>query len=299
MQKIEYTFELLPVEQVHEDPDQPRDKNNVNIDTDPLLASLQNIGIQEPISVSKVNEDEYLIIDGHRRFKCAGILGWKHLLCRVYPALPREDLEIIRYETQNNGRSWKPEERAKAIAKISRESHKSNKEIAEILHVSETTVSNCILNYQENSGYQKLMEENKIPSSYHTEFRKLKKKIRAVKKVDEQGNILKSYTIDQIHLIIFERVKERVIDSAKDLRTLGKIFKRAHANEDQLVRFLGDPDMTVDELKQHTLQNGVSLYIEDFLEIIAKNQQQQIPFSIHERRGLDRLKELLGKIPSA
>lgn len=295
----DYTFELLPIGQIQEDPDQPRDKNNVNIGTDPLLASLENIGIQEPISVSKVSDSQHLIIDGHRRFKCANILGWKELLCRVYPALPREDLEIIRYETQNNGRSWKPEERAKAIAKISQESRKSNKEIAEILHVSETTVSNCILNYQKNSEYQKLMEEHKILSSYQTEFRKLKSKIRAINKADEQGKIIKTYEVEQIQLIIFERFKDHVINSSKDLRTLGRIFKRAHANEGQLVRFLEDKDMTVEELKQHTLQNGVSLYIENFLEIIARNQQQQIPFSIHERRGLDRLKDLLNKIPSA
>lgn len=299
MKKYEYTFDLLPIEQVHEDPDQPRGKNNVNIGTDPLLASLDSMGIQEPISVSKIGDGDYLIIDGHRRFKCAGILGWKHLLCRVYPALPRADLEIIRYETQNNGRSWKPEERAKAIAKISQESRKSNKEIAEILHVSETTVSNCILNSQENSAYQELMDTHKIPPSYQTEFRKFKPKIRAVKKVDKDGNVLKTYEIDAIQLIIFERVKDRVIDSSKELRALGKIFKRAYANEDQIVRYLENKDMTVDELKQHTLQNGVSLYIENFLEILAKNQQEQIPFSIHERRGLDRLKELLDKIPSA
>lgn len=279
-------FKILSLESIDEDPKQPRQNYGTDGDNNRLLLSLKEIGIQQSIAVMQGKDGRFTIIDGHRRYRCAKKLGWKEIICVVYPKMDREQLEVVRYELQNNRRPWKPSERSEVIARLSLETGKNNKEIARLLHISETTVSNSVLLHNEENDYQKLLQEYGVPISYRMEFRKLRSKLRPI------GN----HDVPDIIKIVVERVKHHVISNSKDLRQLGRMFLRAHTNQEALIRFLSNPDMTVEELRHSATMSGLSAYIEELSEKIAANLQMGIPFTPQEKVAVKRLEDLLKQI---
>lgn len=66
----------VPLDQIHANPDQPRrDFDQESLEE--LAESLREIGIIQPITLRKINEGDYQIIAGERRFRAAGIAGLK------------------------------------------------------------------------------------------------------------------------------------------------------------------------------------------------------------------------------
>jgi len=278
-------FETLPLEQIEEDPNQPRSSVNTDGDRDRLLVSIKAIGLQQPLAVMRLKGDKYKLIDGHRRYRCAKELGVKDVPCHVYPELPVGEMERVRYEVQNNRRPWKPLERADALARIKKVTGKGSKEIAELLFVSETLVSNSLKLNKQREDYKKLMEQYDLPISYQVEFVKLLPKLRPIEE----------FEIDEIVSILFEKVGYKIIGSAKDFRTLGRIFLRATINKKHILEFLKDPDMTVKALELDTIQSGFSLQIEKVVEKVHERKSKDSTFSQKEEVLLRELqKELQG-----
>lgn len=282
-------FKELALDQLVEDPKQPRESFNTDGDKNRLMLSLKELGIQQPIAVMPVKKDGaviYQIIDGHRRFRCAHEINLKTVPCRIYNNLDDGEMERVRFELQNNRRLWKPLERASALANYKKASGiETNKEAAEKLFISETLFSNSLKLGQLKSEYKQLMDEYNIGPSYRIEFVKLYPKLR----------IIKEFTMEAIIQTLFERVSHRVIRSSKDFRTLGRIFLRATANEAQIHRFLSDPDMPVSDLEQSTIQSGFSLWLEQSIKKIKANEKANESFSAPERGLLLELQKVLNK----
>jgi ParB/RepB/Spo0J family partition protein len=285
--KYPFAFEELPLQKVERDPDQPRKNFGTDDDENRLLLSIEEYGIQQPLVVSQ-KDDRYIILDGHRRYICAQKLGFDTVPCRVYPKLPVGQFETLRYEIQNNRRPWKPFERAEALKTIKEAMHfENNKQLAEHIHLSEASVSNSIQLAREKTTFLEMMVSYGLSEAYQVEFIHLKAKLRRIK--NEVVDVTK---------LLFKKVQDRVIRSAKDFRKFGKIFSRATANEEQIYKFLTDPDMTVNELSQRTVQSGRSLLVEQLIREIANTRQKGVSFSSQEKTSLKHLYELLEKVLS-
>lgn len=284
--KYGYTFAEIPVEKIERDSNQPRRDFGTDGDTNRLLRSIKQQGIENVIVVSEYEPGRYIIIDGHRRYICAQKLGFTHVPCRIYPKLTNAELEARRYEIQNNRRPWKPMERSEALERIKTEAgFSSNKQLAEHLGITESVVANSLQLRKQKMDYIELMERYDLSESYRVEFVRLKPKLRKIK----------DHEVDQIITNLFDRIKHKVIKNSKELRKLGSIFLRARANEEELVRFLDDPDMTIHELEQRTLQSGFSLHIEELINTISSKRTNGIAFSSQEKAFLEQLKELLNQ----
>lgn len=276
----------LPIDQVQEDVHQPRKSFGTDGDKNRLLLSLKEVGMQQPITVKKA-ESGYIIVDGHRRYKCATELGWKVIPCRVLDDLTAAEIEKVRFEVQNNRRPWKPLERADSLARIKNlAGFRSNKELAEHLYLSETLVCNSLQLHNQKEDYRKLMDKYDLAESYRVEFVKLLPKLRPIRQ----------FTINEIIESLFQRVHHRVIQTSKDYRTLGRIFLRATANEDMIYAFLSDSDMTVGELERHTIQSGFALWIEHVIQKTTSMAQQGTSFTAKEHLYLRELRDLLNKV---
>lgn len=281
-----FTLKELPVDQVEEDDDQPRRDFGIDGDQNRLLVSIKRHGILNPITVSEVEKDRFIIIDGHRRYRCAKNLGFEIVSCRVYPRLDPLEFETLRFEMQNNLRRWRPLERSNALARLkSTNNFKSNRELAEYLGLSETIVANLLQLRELNFDYIDLMNKYELTEAYQVEFIRLKPKIRKIR----------NFEISEIIENLFERVKNKVIKSAKGFRKLGRIFLRATANEEELHQFLSDKDMTIDELEQRTLQSGFSLHIEQLIQQVSSRLQKGTKFDDQEKAFLERLRTLLNE----
>lgn len=277
----------LPIDQIHEDVNQPRKNFGTEGDKNRLLLSLREIGLQQPITVKKKGQDSYLIVDGHRRYKCAIEMAWKTIPVRILDELTAAQIEKVRFEMQNNRRPWKPLERADALARIKElAGFGTNKELAGHLYLSETLVSNSLKLRGQKEDYKKLMDTYDLSESYRVEFVKLLPKLRQIREWDTPAIIE----------TLFQRVQHRVIQTSKDFRTLGRIFLRATANEDMIHLFLKDPDMTVAELERHTIQSGFALWIEQVIQKTSTMAQNGTPFTAKELVYLKELRDLLNKV---
>lgn len=284
--KYGYTFLEIPVDKIQRDVNQPRRDFGTEGDTNRLLLSIEQYGIENPISVSELEDGRYIIIDGHRRYICAQKLGYEQVPCRVYPKLSNAELETRRYEIQNNRRSWKPMERSEALERIKAEmGFSSNRLLADHLGITEAVVANSLQLRKQKMDYIELMERYDLSESYRIEFVRLKPKLRKIRNVE----------VDDIIINLFNRIQHKVIKNAKELRKLGSIFLRATANEEELARYLVDPDMTVHELEQRTLQSGFSLHIEQLIKGISQKRAEGVAFSSQEKAFLEQLKKLLNE----
>ena len=281
-----YIFKELPLGQIQRDPDQPRRDFGTEGDENRLLVSLKNYGIEQPITVSIIEDNRYIIIDGHRRYICAQKLGFATVPCRIYPKLTPGELESRRFEMQNNRRQWRPMERSDALERIKTAmGFQTNKELAHYLGMAEVMVANSLQLRKQKLDYMELMEKYDLPESYRIEFIRLKPKIRKIKDTE----------VDEIIVKLFDKVQHKVIRNSKEFRKLGKIFERATANEEELHHFLSDPDMTVHELDQRTLQSGFSLLIEKLIQAVGSKRREGTAFSSQEKDFLAQLRDLLNK----
>lgn len=244
----------LPIEQIERDQHQPRkglkDEGN---EESRLLHSIREIGVQQPLTVMKVEENRYIIIDGHRRYICMKNLGKKTVPCRIIAKLPKGELERLRFEIQNNRKEWRPLERSDALERIKDEKgFKTNRELANFLGMSEPLICLSLKLRKQTMENIGLMERYQLPETYRVEFLRLQPKLRKIGDIEA----------DIITEILFQKVKSGVLKNAKAFRKLRKIFLKAHMNEQQIHEFLTNPDATVEDLEKRTVQAGPSVLVE-------------------------------------
>ena len=278
-------FKELPLEHIEPDSNQPRKLEYATPrDKEKLMNSIKQFGLEEPLMVTEIEDNRYLIIDGHRRYDCLKDLGVKSIICQIYPKLNEGELHLRRYEKQNNRRAWKPQEKSNALHSIKTSLNlKTINELAELISLSRTVVSNSLQLREQKLEYLQVMEKYELTEAYRLEFIRLRPKLRRVKK----------YEVHDIIKIIFEKVKHKVIRSSKDFRKIAKVFARAAANEEEIIEFLSDPDTTVAALDLKTIQSGFSLHIEQLIQEISAKRKSGTPFSSKEEIQLLELKKLL------
>lgn len=284
-------FKELPLDQIEQDPDQPRKDFGVQGADDRLIVSFKEIGIQQPLVVLQVDPHRYKIIDGHRRHIAARELGLKSAPCRVYTKLAKGELERIRFEVQNNRRDWKPLERSEALNRIKEQKgFKSNKELAECLGLSTTLIHFSLKLREQTMEYLELMVKYELSDTYRVEFIRLKQKMRRIRDLE----------VSDITIILFEKVKNGIIKNAKEFRKLRKIFLRAHLNENELYEFLTNPDMSVENLELQTVQSGPSLLVEKLMIELGKIFQEGSDVPEQDASTYAQLRDfLLSKFPLA
>ena len=83
----------IPINQILPNPYQPRSAFPEE-EMKSLAQSMQENGLVQPITVERIDEHNYIIVDGGRRFEAAKTLGWKNIEAFVRESLkkPRERL---------------------------------------------------------------------------------------------------------------------------------------------------------------------------------------------------------------
>ena len=280
-------FQDLSLDQLECDPNQPRKDFGTEGDANALMQNIAEAGIEVALAVMVVAPDRYIILDGHRRYKCAQKLKLPTVPCRIYDKLSPAEVERKRYNIQNNRRPWRPLERSNAIERIKEAAGlRSEKEVAEFLGLS-ISVVNCSLRLRrEKMEYIEMMERYSLAQAYRDEFLKLRPKIFKIGK----------FEADDIIGIIFKKIEDGVITSSKDLRTLKRFFIRDAVNEDALEIFLSDPVMRVSQLERHAVQNGFSFLVDQLVKKIAESLQYGKEFTPQERPILVQLRDILNKV---
>jgi ParB/RepB/Spo0J family partition protein len=184
-------------------------------DQNRLLLSIQQYGIQQPLAVSEIQDNRYLILDGHRRYICAQKLGLTPVPCRIYPKLPVGHFESLRYEIQNNRRPWRPLEKAEALRSLKDLFRfENNQKLAEHIHMGESSIRSAMHLAKEKSIFLELMASYDLAESYQVEFVRLKPKLRKLRDL-EVDNMIKA---------LFMKVQAKAIRNSRDLEQSARFF---------------------------------------------------------------------------
>lgn len=154
----------IPLARVVPNPHQPR----LHFDQEKLAElakSIQAHGILQPLVVTRVDEQNYELIAGERRFQAAKTLGFK-----TVPALVREageqmklELAIIENVQRHN---LNPIEEAKAYARLVNEFSLSQEDVAEKMGKKRSTVANTLRLLHLPVEIQRAVAEGKISEGH-------------------------------------------------------------------------------------------------------------------------------------
>ena len=81
----------LSLDKIHVNPNQPRTNFDSN-QIDNLVVSIKELGIIQPITVRKINDDKYEIISGERRYRASKIANLESIPCYIKAVEDETDL---------------------------------------------------------------------------------------------------------------------------------------------------------------------------------------------------------------
>lgn len=281
-----FNFMELPLDVVEGDPNQPRKAFGLGAggDYNRLMKSILHYGIEDPIKVSEIEEGRYLIMDGHRRFACAKELKLEKVPCRIYPKMSDGEFETRRYEMQNNRRSWKPMEKANAIHKIKAEyRNATKKEIADLIGISQVHLFHFTELRDMRMEYLELMSEYNMKEYQRIAFMQLLPKLRKIQQ----------FEIDDIVKILFKKISDNVTYRASDFKDLSKIFANASLHEEEILNFLTEPLVTVNELYERAQLSGFSSQIKILIRELSIKKNLNIKLQEKEQNLFEELYRLM------
>lgn len=280
MEITDYQISQIPIELIQEDSNQPRKEFGTDGTENRLALSLKEIGIQQALVVRHDPEhDTYILLDGHRRYKCASQLfkeGHKQfatLPCKVYPSsLTEIESERIRFEIQNIRRPWLPLERADAINRIKNVTNWNSEKIADYLHMSRTVIGNSLELRDLQIPYLELMQKKELSEAFQIEMMRLKK---ALWKVGE-------FQPDDIFRDIIERKSTKIIRTAKEIRDVKKLFEAGIEYRDALETFFKDPVMRVSQLLRLAGRANLAITLRETIHSLRMKKTEGTPLSPKE-----------------
>lgn len=281
-----FKFLELPIDVIETDKNQPRKAFGLRAggDHNRLLKSIRYYGIEEPVKVSEIEEGRYVIMDGHRRFACAKELEFKKVPCRVYPKMNDGEFEARRYEMQNNRRGWRPIEKANAIHKIKTEyNNASEKEIADLIGMGQKTLFHFTEMRDMRMEYLELMSEHNLKEYQRVAFMHLIPKLRKIKQ----------YQVDDIVKILFDKINDNLLYRRSHFIDLAKVFSTASLNEDELLLFLTDPQISVMELSEMTQLSGISTQIRNLIRDLGVKKNLNVKLTEKEQIVFEDLYKLM------
>ena len=89
----------LSINKIHVNPNQPR-TNFDSKEIDNLVVSIKELGIIQPITVRKINDDKYEIISGERRYRASKLANLDSMPC--YIKAVENDTDLLKLSLVEN-----------------------------------------------------------------------------------------------------------------------------------------------------------------------------------------------------
>lgn len=157
-------LKLIPIEQLHRGKYQPRKEFDPEA-LQELADSLQSTGLLQPIIVRPLNENNYEIIAGERRWRAAQLAGWGEINCLINRFSNEQAAEaaaienIIRVDLN-------PIEEANAYQRLIEEFGYIHDEVAVAIGKSRVKITNTLRLLKLDPSLQKLIIENQLSEGH-------------------------------------------------------------------------------------------------------------------------------------
>lgn len=288
-------YELLPIENIDLDKDNPRIKQWIemygdNVTSEGISLALQatsgdnssssytalkesirnNQGIINPIIVNKKSDGNYIVIEGNTRlqiykeFKEKNPEGpWNKIICMIYENMAIEKIHAIRLQAHLVGaREWEPYSKAKYLYQLSKIDKMPISYIESHCGNKKSEIRTYIDAYEDMINSYKILCDEK---GFDIDPRDFSKFVEL-----QKGNVKQSLYVHQYNESNFSNwVIDRNIDNAQNVRFLPKIFKHRDATIEFLKSNITEAKKHLDvSSKTNKILEETSLY--DLMEIVIK-----------------------------
>ena len=212
-------------------PDQPR-RYFEQAALNELAGSLKQFGVLQPLIVVPLDDGNYRLVAGERRWRAAQIAGLTELPVIIREPAQLEELEIALIENVQRV-DLSPLEQAISIERLHQQFNLTYRQIAERLSKAETTVSNLVRLLQLPESARDALAENKISEGHARAILSLKAYPEAQEEL-LQNIIEKSWSVRQAEQFATtykqgvkkeEAVKERMATETPETKRLSKTLK--------------------------------------------------------------------------
>lgn len=286
MKELMQSFSRIKLSDIEPDRFQPRQDLGTEGERNRLTKSLKMYGLQTPFQVLERKGKKFLLIDGHRRYSCLTKMNIDSVQCLVYAQEHAAEIDILRHETQNNRRSWKPIERAYAYERLKRYFKVDDSELAKRLGVNTQILSSCMTIKEQHLSLISSMDRHSLSASFQREF------VRLFRHLDAIGQ----YQLEEVTEIILSKISSAVIKNCKELRTIGGAFARPLSNEVAILKFLNEKERTTQLLRRDSLLTSFALDIDRVVRELALRRENKLPYLGNEIDSLAKLKISLADI---
>ena len=141
--KIKTNSIQLSLNKIHVNPNQPR-TNFDSKEIDNLVVSIKELGIIQPITVRKINEDKYEIISGERRYRASKLANLESIPC--YIKAVENDTDLLKMSPVENVQrvDLDPIEIALTYERLINEYNLDIESISRLVGKDRSTISNYV-----------------------------------------------------------------------------------------------------------------------------------------------------------
>jgi len=136
------TINIIPIDQIVVNKQQPRHVFEEELITE-LAESIKTYGLIQPLTVRKINLNEYQIISGERRFRASQLAGLKELPVYIRTANDNEMLELALVENIQR-EDLNPIEIGISYQRLSDECGYTQEQLSERIGKKRSTISNYV-----------------------------------------------------------------------------------------------------------------------------------------------------------
>ncbi|MCE1207219.1 MAG: ParB/RepB/Spo0J family partition protein [Spirochaetia bacterium] len=157
-------IQILPLERLKPNPDQPR-KTFPEASIDELAASLKKHGMLQPIIAEPLDETQFIIVAGERRYRAAQRAGLAEVPVIVRPVSGEKRLELSLIENIQR-EDLNPLEEARAYQSLMDRTGATQEQLAEAVGKNRSTVANALRLLRLPEQMQEALRDGVISSGH-------------------------------------------------------------------------------------------------------------------------------------
>lgn len=214
-------METVEIKRITPDPNQPR-KLFAADSMKRLKDSIKREGIIQPLVVEKVG-DNYLLIDGERRYRAAMELNLKQVPIIVEETRNALDRKLRQFTVQEQHEAWTPVEKAIVLQDLATELGIHISEVCQLLNISRTNAVRYVAftKLADKESYLK----SEIPLDFAVSISQIRSKIKRLSQNELKKEFTKQDEKKLEHRLI-QNIKEGSVDSRRDITKLGYAFEK-------------------------------------------------------------------------
>jgi ParB/RepB/Spo0J family partition protein len=186
-----------------------------------LMKSINEHGLMTPLTVEKLADGKYMLVDGERRFRSLTELKYDSVPVIPMETMSLEERRIKQFHIQQQHKSWTPMEMANAMRDLAEAMGVSIPAMGQILGISSRTVGHYVAfaNLLEKDCYMK----SEIPISMADGISAAKAAARhGLKKIEEKFEVEDER---QLEKVIIQKIKDKEITNSQGIQNIVDSFR--------------------------------------------------------------------------